>query len=127
MTLAELFAAMGVALGSAFDESWSVWPYPPDQTALPAVWPEMAPGHAAGTITEQAAIQVVAAIAAQTSAAEYSRLFDAHDRLHTISSDKLGGGIGITSRDYYIGTVTVGQTEHTALIYTFTLSIPLPC
>jgi hypothetical protein len=90
------------------------------------VWPELDTTHTAG-ITGQRAMRVVAAISAQTSAAEYARLFDAHDRLDTITGDKLGGAVGVTSRDAYVGTVTVGTTEHTALIYTFTLSIPLPC
>jgi len=127
MTRSELIAAMAVALGSAFDESWSVWPCPPDQTALPAVWPEYDTGHTAGTITGQRAVRVWAAIKAQTSAAEYDRLLEAAERLDTISADKLGGSVGITSRDDFVSSVLIGQTEHTALAYTFTLSIPLPC
>jgi hypothetical protein len=126
VTLAELFAALGAALGSAFTD-WAVWPHPPDATALPAVWPEYDTGHTAGGVLGQVAFKVVAAIAAQTSAAEYSRLFEAHDRLAAIGAAELGGGVGIVSRDDFVSTVTVGQTEHTALLYTFTLSIPLPC
>jgi hypothetical protein len=125
MTAAEVFAALGAALEATFDESWAVWPCPPDQTALPAVWPEYDGGHTAGTITGTVSLRVVAAIPAQPSAAEYERLLAAHDLLNTI--DKLGPGVGVTSRDDFIGQVTIGQTEHTALLYTFTLSIPLPC
>jgi len=127
VTLAELFAAFGAALASAFPSPWAVHPFPPDATAIPAVWPEYETEHIAGGVLTQIGLRVVAAIAAQTSPAEYARIFEARDRLVSITAASLGGGVGITARDSYVGAVTIGQTEHTALLYTFTLTIPLAC
>jgi hypothetical protein len=127
MTLAELFAAFGAAIAAAFPAPWAVHAGPPAATALPAVWPEFQTDHVAGGIMGQVALQAVAAIAAQTSPAEYARLFEARDRLVNIAAADLGAEVGIISRDGYLGAVTIGQTEHTALLYTFTLNLPTAC
>jgi len=125
MTRALLLEAMADALAATFDESWSVWPVPPDQTAIPAIWPEYDGASASGNITGTVNIKVVAVAAPQVSATMTDRLSDAADLLDTIGGDKLGAGI--TFRTDFLTVATIGGVEYTALNYTFTLNRTLPC
>lgn len=128
VTTAELFAAMVAALTAAFDGSkFAVWAGPPDATSLPAVWPELdstfiGPGRNAGGTM---AIRVVAAIAPQVHAGEYTAIFDAHDRLDTIGAGTLGAEI--SARTALLDVVQIGGVDHTALAYTITAGRSLPC
>lgn len=128
MTVAELLAALAAAITTAFTPSpFAVWPHAPDQTSVPAVWPQFGSSFT-GTdrnSTGQVAVEVVAAIAPQTSAAELAVVADAHDRLDTI----LGAAIGaaITGRTATLGTVQLAGVDHTALLYQFTIARGLPC
>jgi len=133
VTITELFAVVAAALELAFatpgadGTKWARWPGPPDATGLPAVWPEFSDTFTAGARATggAVAVRVVAAIAPQISAAEYSRLFDAHDRLDAITT--ISPELVQTSRSAILGPVEIGGIEHTALLYTFTLDRPLPC
>lgn len=126
MTIAEVLAAVAAAVATLFgDDTWAVWPQPPDATALPAVWPELAQTFTAGT-TATVGVRVVAAIAPQVTGAEYARLTDAADRLETLRASSLGG-VAIQNRSGIVGEVEIGAVPHTALLYTLTLDRPLPC
>jgi len=125
MTRAVLLEAMADALAATFDETWTVWPVPPDQTGVPAVWPEYDGAQSAGNITGTVAIKVVAVVSPQVSAAMNDRLAAAADLLDTIGGDKLGAGI--TFRADFLDVAVIGGVEHTALNYTFTLNRTLPC
>jgi hypothetical protein len=128
MTTAELFAAIVAALKTVFTGSaFKVWPGPPDQTALPAVWPELentftGPGRNAGGVMT---VRLVAAIAPQVSAAEYAALLEAHDRFDQITAGALN--TEITSRAGGLTVVQIGGVDHTALAYSLTASRSLPC
>ena len=124
-TRADLLEAMAAALAATFDESWTVWATPPDQTALPAVWAEYDGATAAGSITGTVNLKVVAVAAPQVSAAMNDRLAEAADLCDTIGGDKLGAGIQY--RTDFLTVATIGGVEHTALNYTFTLTRALPC
>jgi hypothetical protein len=127
VTAAELLAALATALASVFGEGWAVWPTPPDQTALPAVWPQFAGGSRTGSRATGAptSITAVAAIAPQTAAAENAAIADAVDRLDTITASALGAAI--TAGSWVVGEIEIGQIPHTAVLYQFTLDRPLPC
>ena len=128
VTIAELLAAFAAAITSVFDGSdWAVWPQPPDQTAVPAVWPELSSSSTGASPTSAAtvAVRVVAAIAPKTSAAEYSAIADAHDRLDQIKSP--ANGVAIAGRQAFLDQVDIGQIPHTALMYVFTVDRPRPC
>ncbi len=128
VTIAELLAAFAAAITSAFDGSdWAVWPQPPDQTAVPAVWPELSNGNGGASNRADAttSVRVVAAIAAQVSAAEYSRIGDAIDRCLSILSSAVGAAF--RGRSWVVGTVQIGGVDHTAVLFTYTVDHPLPC
>lgn len=128
MTTAELLGAVGAALAVAFaGDDWAVWPVPPDATAVPAVWPELAASSATGSRAAGCAmtVQCVAAIAAQVHAAEYGRIADAHDRLDTITAGALGAQIA--ARTAVVAAVDIGGIEHTALLYSLTIDRPPQC
>jgi hypothetical protein len=129
MTIAELLAAVAAAIVAAFADAdgWAVWDGPPDATALPAVWPELASTYAAGARATGSAttVQIVAVIAPQTSPAETATVADAHDRLDTIGPAAIGAAI--QTRQAVLGPVDIGQITHTALLYSLTLDRPLPC
>jgi len=128
MTIAELFAALAAALTTAFTPSaFAVWSHAPDQTAVPAVWPQFASSFTGTDVNSsgQVAVEVVAVIAPQTSAAELAVIADAHDRLDTIRTAALDAAI--TGRTGTLGTVQIAGVDHTALIYQFTVARGLPC
>lgn len=128
MTVAELLAAFAAAITSAFDGSgWAVWPQPPDQTAVPAIWPQPVGGSRTGSRAAGAptSITAVAAIAPQTAAAENAAIADAVDRLDTIVAGRLGAAI--TNGSWVVAEIEIGQIPHTAVLYQFTLDRPLPC
>jgi hypothetical protein len=124
-TRAVLLEAMAAALAATFDESWTVWPTPPDASSVPAVWPEYDSAQATGNITGTINVKVVVVVAPQVSPAMNDRLADAADLLDTIGGDKLGAGISF--RTDFLTTVVLGGVDHTALNYTFTLTRTLPC
>ena len=88
---------------------------PPDQTAVPAVWPEYSSSYTAPGRRSAVSINVVAAIAAQVHTAEYAAIADAHDRLDTLTPGDLPG-CQITSRAGALATVDIGAVTHTALV-----------
>lgn len=127
MTVAELLAVFAAWLATVFTGTgWAVWPAPPDQTAVPAVWPEYASSYTAPAAGSSVAVTVVAAIAAQIHTAEYDAIADAHDRLDVLTAADLPG-CQISSWAASLGTVDIGAVTHTALLYTVTIDRPLPC
>ena len=128
MTLAELFAKIAAAITAAFTPSvFAVWANVPEQTAVPAVWPQFASSFT-GTdrnSTGQVAIEVVAVIAPQTAPAELAVICDAHDRLDTITSREVTEAI--VGRTGALSVVQLAGVDHTALIYQFTVARGLPC
>ena len=128
VTVAELLAAFAAAITSAFDGSgWAVWPQPPDQTAVPAIWPQPAGGSRTGSRAAGAptSITAIAAIAPQTAVAENAAIADAVDRLDAIPAGRLG--VAITGASWVVAEIEIGQIPHTAVLYQFTLDRPLPC
>jgi hypothetical protein len=123
MTIAEVFAAVVAAMTAAFTPSpFAVWPTAPDQTALPAVWPEFNTTDTRAGRQGTVSLVLVAALAPQTSAAENAAISDAHDRFDTIALD-----MEISSRIGTLGPITIGGAEYTALLYTLTVARGLPC
>lgn len=129
MTIAELLEALAVAITAAFTPSpFAVWPGRPDQTSVPAVWPQFSSSFTGSdrNASGQVAVEVVAVIAPQTAPAEEMAIADAHDRLDTITGSALGN-VAIAGRTATLGTVQVAGVDHTALLYQFTVARGLPC
>jgi hypothetical protein len=123
VTVAEVFAAVVAAMTAAFTPSpFAVWPTAPDQTALPAVWPQFDITDTRAQRQGTVSLVLVAALAPQTSVAENAAICDAHDRFDTIALD-----MEISSRIGTLGPVSIGGVDHTALLYTLTVARGLPC
>jgi len=129
MTSAELGAALAAAVRTAFAGSgFAIHDDTPNNTALPAVWPEYSSGYIGADRVSSGVmvLRVVAAVAPHVAPAQTAVIYDAIDRCHTITAAALGNS-AIGSREHFLGPVQIGGVDHTALLYSLTIGVALPC